>query len=181
MLTSESHVGRLSLSLVFSWFVSFTCRWSTRQRKSRHVHRRRCALPHFRSREEPGVRSHRVSQVPPDDCVEQLLGSPLASLKNAVLLQDSVACFSLVPKCVACFSLMMPCIWFEGGSCSSEVARPALASNTGGEYKVEHPKEVDYRPSLLANSMPVARATWALRAEFTSSAESHLPAKLTSP
>ena len=37
-----------------------------------------------RSREEPGVRSHCVFQVPPDDCVDQLLASPLASLKNAV-------------------------------------------------------------------------------------------------
>ena len=39
----------------------------------------------FRSREELGVRSHCVFQVPSDDWVDQLLGSPLASLKNAVL------------------------------------------------------------------------------------------------
>ena len=38
----------------------------------------------FRSREEPGVGSHCVFQVPPDDCVDQLLGSPLVSLKIAV-------------------------------------------------------------------------------------------------
>ena len=53
------------------------------------------ALPHFRSGEEPGVHSHRVVQVPPDDCVDQWLARvPWRLFKNAmlgVLLADAVA------------------------------------------------------------------------------------------
>ena len=56
----------------------------------------------FRSREEPGVRSHCVFQVPPDDCMDQLLAVPGRLSKTLC-----VACFSLMPRCVACFSLMM--------------------------------------------------------------------------
>ena len=94
MLTFQSHVDRLSPCLRF-------CDGSrvprvTRARDSRSPDTCtgtavRCLT--FRSREEPGVRSHCVFQVPPDDCVDQLLGSPLASLKNAVVLyaDDAVA------------------------------------------------------------------------------------------
>ena len=83
VLTSQAHVDRLSPSLRF-------CDGS---RAPRVAGARDSGSPDmctgtavrcltFRSRE--GVRSHCVSQVPPDDCVDQLLGSPLASLKNAV-------------------------------------------------------------------------------------------------
>ena len=40
----------------------------------------------------------------------------------------------------------------------SEVARPAPASNTGDEYKVEHPKKVDYTLTLSVGQFD-ARST----------------------
>ena len=96
MLTSQAHVDRLSPCLRF-------CDGS---RAPRVAGARDSGSPDmltgsavrcltFRSREEPGVRSHCVFQVPPVDCVDQLLGSPLASLKNAVrvvrFVDDAVA------------------------------------------------------------------------------------------
>ena len=85
VLTSQAHVGRLSPCLRFCDGSRAPLVTGARDSGSPDMCTGtavRCLT--LRSREEPGVRSHCVFQVLPDDCVEKLLASKLASLKNDV-------------------------------------------------------------------------------------------------